>query len=170
MIPLAYASSWGPSYNMAALYLWAVTGEGKWMVIIWRRVSPAGSHFFMMILNNAFPSFSLSVVVRVISSIILVSSLTTALINLSAIAIASLGSLLFIQKLKILKIGSRIILLKPLTLPSPGFLLHLPSWSTKWSPHSRLTCFSAFVLSFLVYRSANCFKLKKYQNYNQSWY
>ena len=42
-IPMAASSSGGPSYRSSQRYFWAVTGEGRWMVIICSRASPAGS-------------------------------------------------------------------------------------------------------------------------------
>lgn len=58
LMPRAQGSSWGPSYNISMRYLWAVMGEGRWIVIIWRRASPAGSHFCMTTFSNFLPSSS----------------------------------------------------------------------------------------------------------------
>ena len=56
----AAASSCGPSYNISIRYFWAVMGDGKWMVIICKRASPAGSHLRMMAFMSGLPSLSRS--------------------------------------------------------------------------------------------------------------
>lgn len=43
ILPMAASSSGGPSYKSSQRYFCAVTGEGRWMVIIWSKASPAGS-------------------------------------------------------------------------------------------------------------------------------
>merc|ERR550539_826507 len=53
-------SSGGPSYSSSAPYFWAVTGEGKWMTIIWNMASPAGSQFLITHFIRGFPSNSFS--------------------------------------------------------------------------------------------------------------
>lgn len=40
---MADSSSPGPSYSSSQRYFWAVTGDGRWMVIIWSKASPAGN-------------------------------------------------------------------------------------------------------------------------------
>ena len=52
LLPMAQASSWGPSYSSSILYRWAVTGEGRWITIICSIASPAGSHFLMIVWNQ----------------------------------------------------------------------------------------------------------------------
>jgi len=60
---LKASSSFGPSYNISVLYLWAVTGDGKWIAIIHNKQSPAGNHDFMTAFIKGLPPgsiFSLS--------------------------------------------------------------------------------------------------------------
>merc|ERR1719431_2529500 len=60
LIPMQAASSAGPSYRSSALYFWAVTGEGRWITIIWNMASPAGSQFLITAFIKGLPSISFS--------------------------------------------------------------------------------------------------------------
>merc|ERR1719412_3592661 len=60
LMPTQATSSGGPSYSISALYFCAVTGEGKWMTIIWNIASPAGSQFLITHFIKGLPSISFS--------------------------------------------------------------------------------------------------------------
>lgn len=56
ILPMAASSSGGPSYRSSQRYLCAVTGDGRWIVIIWSKASPAGNQRLITACRNTMRS------------------------------------------------------------------------------------------------------------------
>merc|ERR1719412_2089009 len=148
LMPTQATSSGGPSYSISALYFCAVTGEGKWMTIIWNIASPAGSQFLITHFIKGLPSISFS------------SCFRTSLTSLPS-AVVSLPSSLSTWSFLKFMMASRTYMLNDLLLSSSLVFAHFLVFGLKkFSPHSFFIILSTSTPNLEAYISANCFRVK----------